>query len=220
MQFTQTLWQQNEGLYQTTLHHPFNQELAQGTLPLEKFKHYIAQDALYLADFAKALALMAARSTDSQQIVDFLEFAQGAIIVERALHESYFTKFSISAQANTQKTPACFAYTHFLLSTCALAPLEVGMAALLPCFWIYREVGNFILAHHQNQHNPYQEWIDTYAGDAYSLVVDKALALANQMAEAATDTQHQAMHQAYRHGAHLEYWFWDSAYHLEHWRPA
>jgi hypothetical protein len=47
--------------------HPFNQELAQGTLALEKFIFYLNQDALYLADFSKTLALTATRLPPMRQ---------------------------------------------------------------------------------------------------------------------------------------------------------
>jgi len=54
--FHRNIWESITDIYQAIIQHPFNEELAQGTLPREKFAFYMQQDALYLADFARALA--------------------------------------------------------------------------------------------------------------------------------------------------------------------
>ena len=47
----------------TGLHaHPFLRELAQGVLPLEKFRFFVEQDIMYLPDFARCIAMGAAKS--------------------------------------------------------------------------------------------------------------------------------------------------------------
>jgi thiaminase/transcriptional activator TenA len=80
MKFTDLLWENALPTYEQILLHPFNQEMKEGTLPVEKFKFYIYQDSLYLADFAKALALTGTKSGSSHELLDFLQFAQNAII--------------------------------------------------------------------------------------------------------------------------------------------
>ena len=40
--------------------------------------------------------------------------------------------------------PVCHHYVHFLKSTAALDAVEIAMAAVLPCFWIYQKVGDYI----------------------------------------------------------------------------
>src|ERR1700728_3690300 len=44
---------------------PFNRELAAGTLARERFQFYITQDALYLGQFSRALAIAAAKAPDA-----------------------------------------------------------------------------------------------------------------------------------------------------------
>jgi thiaminase/transcriptional activator TenA len=48
MSFSQEVWARNADLYQATVNHPFNQELAAGTLDRDAFIHYVIQDAHYL----------------------------------------------------------------------------------------------------------------------------------------------------------------------------
>jgi len=214
MKFTDYLWNEALPIYTKIQDHPFNQEMKTGTLPVEKFRFYIYQDSLYLADFAKALATAGTKATTSQELLDFLLFAQNAILVERVLHESYFKEYAIDFESG--KAPGCFAYTHYLLATSAFESYEIAVAALLPCFWIYKKIGDYIFAN-QTSPNPYQNWIDAYAGEDFAASVEKALMICNNLAEQASESTKQKMKEAYLTASKLEYVFWDSAYHMEKW---
>lgn len=215
--FSEQAWTGTLPIYKSILKQDFIRELTDGSLPKEKFQYYIQQDALYLADFGRALALLAVKSDSQEDVLQFLQFAQGAIVVEKALHENYFQQFQITG--TTRKAPACFAYTHFLLSTTALQPLEIGAAAVLPCFWIYREVGKYIWKTATTVNNPYQQWIDTYAGDDFDALVTQMIAIANRLAAQTTDAVRQQMLEAYTYSCRLEWMFWNDAHTLAQWQP-
>lgn len=217
MRLTETFWQTIVPIYEAIIEHPFNKELAQGILPREKFAFYMQQDALYLADFGRALALMGARAREAEVILQFVQFAEGAVRVERALHESYFQEFGITEPTQVQ-APACFAYTNFMLATVSCRSYEEGMAALLPCFWIYREVGRHIHANAVTQ-NPYQRWIDTYASEQFSDWVDRAIALTDACGEKANLALRERMLEAFVTSSRLEWMFWDSSFRMEKWPP-
>lgn len=214
MSFTNLLWNEIKPIYQKILDLPFNKELTDGTLPENKFAFYMKQDALYLADFSKALAIAGAKSRSADELKDFLDFATGAVVVERALHESFLLKFD--THIDVGKSPACFSYTHFLLSTASIEDFPVAVAALLPCFWIYREVGLHI---HQSatKNNPYREWIDTYAGDDFSKSVDRAIEITELAAQNSSEVVSERMKNAFIDSTRMEWMFWDSAYRLEKW---
>jgi thiaminase/transcriptional activator TenA len=197
---------------------PFNAELADGTLREDRFRHYIIQDAHYLEGFARALALAAAKADHAEQIVQFAEAAKTAVIVERALHAEYFTRFGVTPAdfAAARPTPACDHYVSYLLRIAALEPFPVVLAALLPCFWIYLEVGKHIHAH-AAQPNPYQAWIDTYAGEEFEAAVLAVIATTDQAATRACQDTLAAMHAAFTRATQLEWMFWDSAYRLADW---
>jgi len=98
----------------------------------------------------------------------------------------------------------------------ALEPFEVVLAALLPCFWIYREVGKHIHARAISP-NPYQAWIDTYAGEEFEMAVDAVIAVVDDVAKQASPRTLAAMHHAFIRATQLEWMFWDSAYREETW---
>jgi len=214
MSFTESLWNENEPLYRDILDLPFNTELTAGTLSRERFAFYVKQDSLYLADFSRALATAGTRAPAAEQLQRFLSFAGEAVAVEQALHDSFLQRFD--AGFDLGKSPACFAYTHFLLSTAAHESYPVSCAALLPCFWIYREVGLHIHAR-AAQPNPYQDWIDTYAGEDFSIAVDRAIELTERAATSAGEDERARMRTAFFESTRLEWMFWDAAYRLEAW---
>jgi thiaminase (transcriptional activator TenA) len=218
MTFSQEAWSRIEPLYGSILELPFNRELAAGTLARERFTFYMLQDAHYLGMFARALAVTAARAPDNDALIAFASSAREAVVVERALHEDFFRKFGVSAAeaAATQPSPTCSHYTHYLLALAHNAPYEVSVAALLPCFWIYWEVGKHLHGIAAEK-NPYQAWIDTYADEGFAEGVRRVIAISDDVAAAAAPAVREQMLAAFVRASQLEWMFWDSAHRLEPW---
>ena len=209
--FSAEAWNANQGIYEQILAMPFNQELLAGELSAARFQHYIIQDAHYLEGFARALAL--AKAPDADEVVHFASAAQTAIIVERGLHSDFFARFGVGPAdfAAAQPTPVCDHYISYLLRVAALHPFEVTVAALLPCFWVYREVGKHIHACAAAD-NPYRAWIDTYAAEDFDQAVEAIIAITDTAADKASPTIQLQMHRAFTRAMQLEWMFWDSAY--------
>ena len=112
----------------------------------ERFQGYIVQDALYLAQYARILAIAGVKGPDAETLRAFGSCALEAVAVEQALHERYLTEFGVDPArlADAEPSPDCLGYTSFLLATAYHEPWEVLVAALLPCFWIYWDVGSRI----------------------------------------------------------------------------
>lgn len=216
--FSTEAWDTNAAAYATILAMPFNVELAAGTLREDRFRHYMLQDAHYLEGFARALSLASAKGHSADHVVHFAGAAQTAIVVERSLHADYFAKFGISPAdfAASRPSPVCDHYVSYLLRVAALEPFEVALAAVLPCFWIYREVGKHIHAR-AAANNPYRAWIDTYAGEEFDRAVDAVIAVTDDVARGASPRTIAAMHAAFTRAVQLEWMFWDSAWRLADW---
>ena len=196
--------------------HPFNQELAQGTLAIETFTFYLNQDALYLADFSKALALTATRLPHDRQSELFIQFAMNALKAERDLHNTILKKYTSTTPTTHKQSPFCFMYTNYLLRMASTAPVEEAVASLLPCFWVYQQVGQ--RAYNKKiPNNPYQAWIDLYASDEFNHSVDLVIATVNELAEHASIYCKQNMLSAFRLATLCEWQFWQGAYSQQTW---
>lgn len=218
MNWTDEAWKSIEGLYKDIIKMPFIEELKSGSLPLEKFQFYMQQDAKYLEHYGRALAAIGAKAEDNEQALDFFDFGRNALIVEKALHETYFIEFGVADKAGeTVIEPVCHHYIHYLKSVTAFEPIEVAVAAVLPCFWIYKEVGDTIYSQQEGLNNPYANWINTYSGEEFAEGVRKAKAYANMMAENSTPAMRKRMLEAFITASRMEYKFWNAAYELTKW---
>src|SRR5262245_60828625 len=183
MWFTDELWQSIEAVYAAIRRHPFLRGLTEGSLPRERFQFYARQDALYLREFARALSIAAARAPEDDWIIMFNEHAAGALRVERALHEGFFREFGLSPQevAATPLAPTTLAYTSYLLRVAQAEPFHEVIAALLPCYWIYWEVGKEL--ERAGSPDPlYARWIGTYASKEFGSLVRAVLEAADHTA--------------------------------------
>lgn len=218
MSFSTDAWNANQALYDTILAMPFNRELAAGTLSNERFRHYIVQDAHYLKAYARVYAMASARADTEDLMVTMADWAAGTMRAERSLHERYFQEFGLSAGevAAIEPTPTCLAYTGFLTECGTVAPLEVTIAAMLPCQWVYWEVGQAIAAQAAPD-NPFAAWIATYSAQGFGEACDQGRAETDRLAAAATPAVRERMHHAFRTAMRLEYLFWDSSWRLETW---
>ncbi len=197
---------------------PFNRELAAGTLGRERFRFYMLQDKLYLDQYARTLALAAGKAPDLRATEKFAGSAMGALKVERALHGVFLERFGVSEAelAAARPSPSGLAYTSFLLATAHQESWPVAVAAILPCFWIYHDVGTRIAAGSATG-NFYQPWIDTYASPDFARSVEEVIAITDQAAERAGAGERERMAAAFIRSTQYEWLFWDSAYRMEVW---
>ena len=88
------------------------------------------------------------------------------------------------------------------------------VAALLPCFWLYAEVGQTLhaqfLAAGAPEAHPYAEWLRTYADEDFAQATREAIALADEAGTKALADEQGAMLQAFRHSCRFEVEFFDA----------
>ena len=195
--------------------HPFIKELVNGTLPKEIFYFYIHQDVIYLAEYKKILAQIGIKCPKDSETQFFLDAATGIIDVENALHQDFLK----DQKSNKIASPSCELYISYLSRIVNTKSLAEGLAAVLPCFTIYKQVGDYILANQTNKsNNPYQSWINTYGGEEFENSVNQAIDITNKYATTASEEVISKMDTAFEKASKLEWMFWDSAYYQEGWK--
>jgi thiaminase/transcriptional activator TenA len=218
MRFTADLWRSIEETYVAILCHPFLTGLTDGSLPRQSFQFYAVQDALYLREFARALSIAAARAPQEDWIIMFNEHAAGALKVERMLHESFFKAFGLSPAevASTSLAPTNLAYTSYLLAVAYAAPFHEVIAALLPCYWIYWEVGKEL--ERSGSPDPlYARWIGTYASEEFGGLVRAVIDATDATAARLQEVERDAMRRHFLVTSRYEWMFWEMGYRRESW---
>ncbi|MCH8029472.1 MAG: thiaminase II [Candidatus Dadabacteria bacterium] len=218
MPLTDELWSSITEIYNAILEHDFIVGLTDGTLIEESFKYYAVQDALYLREFARALSIAAAKSPVDEWMIMFNEHSAGALKVERALHESFFRDFGIDTEDvySTPLAPNNLAYTSYLLSVAYSAPFHEVIGAILPCYWIYGEVGKELIKK-GSPNALYQRWIDTYGGEEFEVIVKAVLALANEVGESLREEEKRMVKSRFITTSRYEWMFWDMGFMRQDW---
>jgi thiaminase/transcriptional activator TenA len=200
------------------LAHPFVAGLTDGSLPRESFRHYVVQDALYLVDYARALALVSAKAPDESTISMFASHAHGSLEFEGALLAGLLGELGVAPDAFRAAAagPTTLAYTSFLLRSCHQGSFAEGLAAVLPCYWIYAEVGARLLA--RSSPDPlYARWIGTYGGEEFGRIVSDVLALVDRTGLSASASEQAAMRERVVATSRYEWMFWDASWRREEW---
>jgi thiaminase/transcriptional activator TenA len=218
MSLTDDLWENITDIYDAILAHPFMTGLTDGSLPHDSFAFYVVQDALYLKDYAKALAIVASRAPDAAATRMFSSHAADAIAVEQELHGELLPELGVDPGAIDKAMPAPvnLAYTSYLLASTLGGSYAEGVAAVLPCYWIYWEVGKE-LARRGSTDPRYQRWIDLYGSEDFGAVVTEVLAVTNKLGEDLSDAERTRLLRHFRTTSRYEWMFWDMGYRKESW---
>jgi thiaminase/transcriptional activator TenA len=216
--FTADLWSSNRDVYSAILAHPFLRELRSGSLDRDAFAFYMMQDVSYLNAFGRALTALAARAPRPEWRQLLEQHARESLAAELQLHESVFKDYGIPPERVRafEPAPEAFAYENFMLSAAHGQTFGEGIAALLPCYWIYLEVGKD-LKRTGSRDRTYQRWIDNYSSADYEKSVQAVLAIADTVAASASPDERASMRTNFRRAAQYEWMFWDSAYHQRRW---
>ena len=208
--WTKEVWAAALPVYTDIVNHPFITELAAGTLAVERFDRYLAQDELYIGNYGRQMFELADLITDPEQHAMFEAFAREGIEGEQVMHQLLIDRFGIDTKV--LPSPITAAYNAHTAEALATGSKEIGLAAMLPCMWVYNEVGLHILRIASVDGNPYREWIQEYGNEAFTEGVNSVLALADEYAAGVDDATRARMTQAFIEATRFEYWFWDYGY--------
>ncbi|TWD82585.1 thiaminase /4-amino-5-aminomethyl-2-methylpyrimidine deaminase [Kribbella amoyensis] len=219
MTFSADLWEHGAAkVYEEIVRHPFITGLTDGTLPHAKFRYFVIQDSHYLRAYSRALALVAARATDEDAVSMFCRHAAEAIDVERELHASLLGSLGLtSADVDTAGSgPTTTAYMSYLTAVCATGTYAEAVAAVLPCYWIYRDVGRALLE--RSSPDPlYAQWIATYGSPEFDAVVESVLGVTNRLGTEVGPAERDRCLRHFSTTTRYEWMFWDAAYHELEW---
>ncbi len=216
--FSGELWQGITGIYRAILAHPFLAGMTDGSLPHDAFAFYVIQDSLYLQRYASALAAVASRATDTAGTEMFARHAAEVISVERELHGVLLTELGIDPATldAAEPAPTNLAYTSYLLAAVTGGSYAEGVGAVLPCYWIYWEVGKELMR--RGSPDPrYRRWIDMYASDEFGQTVQDVLAVADKLGPGLAPAERARVHSHFRTTSRYEWMFWEMGYRKQAW---
>ncbi|TPG33600.1 thiaminase II [Mycolicibacterium hodleri] len=212
------LWNEIAPTFGAILAHPFVTGLTDGTLDADVFAHYVAQDVHYLRDYARALAIVGAKAPTLTDTAMFARHAADVFDVELSLHETLLPALGLDPDTivGARVMPTTQAYTSYLLATTYGGSFVDGLAAILPCYWIYARVGTALLK--QGSPDPrFQSWIDSYGGEDFAATVAQVLDLTDRVGLILNPAEEAVARAHFVNTARYEWMFFDAAYRREDW---
>lgn len=193
--------------------HAFVRGLADGSLPEAAFRHYLAQDYLFLIHFARAYGLAVYKS----ETLEDMRAAAGAISaivdVEMDLHVKYCADWGLTEaeMATVPEDPACMAYTRFVLERGMAGDIMDLHTALSPCAVGYGVIGKKLADDPgtKREGNPYLSWIEMYSGAEYLDLVAGAISQLDRLSESrGGEARFDGLAKDFRAATVLESGFW------------
>jgi len=208
------------GIWNRIYGQPFLLELRDGTLPLDKFSFYIGQDYIYLVDFARCLGIAAAKAEDMETMGALAELLKASTTVEIEMLEELSRRLGM-APGDLRRTPPAptnVAYTRHLLHVAYSGSVGEILASMLPCMWLYQEIGEWMIGSPGLDSSPfYREWADTYVAQEYINLVNWYRNLTDRSASVAGSREKKLMLRHFLLSSRYEYLFWEMAYKKEEW---
>ncbi|KAE8684227.1 putative aminopyrimidine aminohydrolase [Hibiscus syriacus] len=169
-----------------SLYSPFTLCLASGSLKIDTFRRYIAQDAHFLKAFARAYELSEDCADDDDAKLAISALRKGAL-EELKMHNSFVQEWGSDCVKECPVNSATLKYTEFLLATASgkveglkspgtlATPFEktkiaaYTLGAMTPCMRLYAFLGKefqALLESSEHDH-PYKKWIENYSSESF-----------------------------------------------------
>lgn len=217
MNFCEKVRKEMDVYFEASFDHPFVQGIADGILPLEKFKFYMLQDAYYLKHYTKVLALAAAKATNDEDVQYFLETAKFIHEAELELHRKTFKDLGVTAKEIEQfeVAPAAYNYVSHMYQSVFTGDVAEAFAAILPCPWIYQEIGQKLK--HSSPNVPlYEEWIALYGSDEMIQTIEQQKKMMNRFS-AEQPLKEKVLEAHFKKSCYYEWQFWEMAWTKQSW---
>lgn len=185
---------------------PFIRALAAGDLPEDAFLEYLAQDAIYLGEYARVLAEAARLAPSGPEQAFWARGAHNCIAGERQLHERWLRGRGREGVASAAVTTA---YLDHLRASAFRGEYEVLAAAVLPCYWLYADLGARLArgdlgAAALNPAHPYASWLRTYSDEVFADAAAEAVGIVARRAADADSATRARMKRAFEASAQHE----------------
>ncbi len=214
---------ESDAIWQQLHEHPFIVELAEGTLPLDKFRFFIEQDNMYLEEYARCLAMGAAKSRTEAETRHFVAHLNQNLDAEiPANHEMLAKAIELGAEdrgGTRAMAPANMAYTGYMRRLSITGgPLEI-LASLLPCAWSYTEIAGRLRERTDATHPVYGRWVSHFANPASVETVEEMIRDFDELieGEAQTEERRREIGEIFATSSRLELMFWEMAYTMDQW---
>ncbi|MDO5722596.1 MAG: bifunctional hydroxymethylpyrimidine kinase/phosphomethylpyrimidine kinase [Actinomycetaceae bacterium] len=215
--WTAALWELAKPVMEQIWQLPFIVGLREGTLPLADFVAYQKQDAWYLERHSQACGFLAGKASAPAETRHWSEVAALCLTAESDLHKESLAQVESRPEewiATMPPTAITAGYGDYLVAQTAGSDYLEGVCAILPCAWLYAEIGLQLVKHNRPDH-PYHGWLSLYADEVFLEAARTDIAIAERLLEQASPSQRERAARAFVAASEWEREFFDQASRLD-----
>jgi len=200
--------------------HEFVRRIGDATLPEQSFRHYLEQDYLFLVHFSRAYALAVYKADTLVDMRAAAESLNAILNYEMELHVKYCASWGLEEQEMQQIEEARpnMAYTRYVLERGLAGDILDLHVALAPCIIGYAVIARSLSTDPETilEGNPYKDWIETYAAEAYQNLARAAVRHLDDLASSRMGPgRFESLVRTFRQATSLEIGFWDMGLNLQ-----
>ena len=181
--------------------------MASGILSKDKFAYYMEQDVLYLKYYAECNAIIT-KEISYKYKLDFIKYTKDTVAYTQYIERYFLSHPEYQSNSTTRATEG---YTDHLIKNCATESVEVAIAAILACEWIYKELGSY-LYNNSVSNNPYESWILSLVDQEYIESVNNLIEIFDDLGMNTSSHTQNMMLDAFDKSSNWEFYFWDDSY--------
>ncbi len=216
MKLSERLYTAVQDIWPDYLNHPFVVQMADGSLPLEKFRYYMLQDYVYLRDYIKIFAACLEK-TDDFQLVRFFSDNIAAVLDEtERVHVPYMKRLGITNEEISAVEPHIdnCSYTHYMYTEAQTGNVLSGLTALLNCSWTYDYISENMVKKYPDAplHENYGQWFAGYISPEYKQTNTDLINMVDHLSADVSDKDAEKLIQIFKKCSEYEMHFWNMAY--------
>lgn len=218
MRFTDRLYREVNGIWESFYCHPFIVGIGNGSLEIEKFKFFMVQDYLYLLQYAKVFALGVVKAQNEADMRFFAQNTESILNGEMKLHKAYMRRLYIAENQleNAKMSLVNRSYTSYMTACAFEGGIADIAAAVLACSWSYAEIGRRLNdVPNTKEHPIFGEWVKSYSSEEYQRQNVELINFMNRLTEGFSEERLRHLSGIFVNCSRFEAEFWNMAWNME-----
>ena len=174
-------------------------------------------EVIFVRKIRFIIAMLAAKATEEQDVAYFLQSAQFIHEAELELHRTTFRELGVTEEtiANFEPAPAAYNYVSHMYQAFFTGTLAEAYAAILPCPWLYQEIGMRLRGATPNV-KLYDEWLQLYGSVDMEQKIAEQKAMMNRFA-AMPGNDERTLLEHFKRSCYYEWQFWEMSWTAQTW---
>ncbi len=217
MQFKRFV-EETEDNWKKVIEHQFVKEIFKGDLKEDIFKFYLKQDYYYLNQSMRNMAVLISKQQNIKAKQKLIAVLYSEANVEFAELEKLLEFYNIDADhyEKFELSYANISYSNYLLAVSSQNNFAEGLAALIPCYWLYLKIAEKHADKLKtNQNGIYKNWASVFKRKEFKKLVED---LINLLEAEITEDNFAMLKYHFNNSIKFEYHFFDEVYHKKSWK--